>query len=129
MKPQLLKITLLALPVAWLLALAPGAFAHDDYDYESPHDRVHDYLDSEHQAEHDNLNAQHEAAHQYPMTEAQHRALHRALEQEHRAEHQDLNAQHRAYHDPDYYYPEQYDGDDGRYYDDESGRYDEDYND
>ena len=120
--------TFLALPIVGLLAFVPVAFAHEEYNYESPHDQVHDYLDNEHQAEHDNLNAQHEAAHQYPMTEAQHRALHRALEQEHRAEHQDLHAQHRAYHDPDYYSPDQDSGDDGRYYD-ESGRYDEDYND
>lgn len=36
---QLLKTTLLALPVAGLLALAPVAFAYnyEDYDDESPH--------------------------------------------------------------------------------------------
>ena len=90
---QLLKTTLLALPVAGLLALAPVAFAYDyeDYDDESPHARMHDSLE-----------AQHETAHQYPMSARQHRALHRALEQEHRAAHHDLRDQHEDSHDQDY---------------------------
>jgi hypothetical protein len=101
---QLLKTTLLALPVAGLLALAPVAFADDDEDYddESPHARMHDSLEVQHEATHDELEAQHETAHQYPMTARQHRALHRALEQEHRAAHHDLRDQHEDYHDQDY---------------------------
>src|SRR5262245_23717237 len=102
--PPLLKTALVALPVAGLLALAAVALAHDyrEYDDESPHGRVHDYLDQEHEATHDSLEAQHEAAHQYPMTRREHRALHRALKQEHRAAHQDLRDQHENYHDQGY---------------------------
>ena len=112
-RSHLLKTALLAVPVAGLLACAPAAFAHwDDYDYDNPHARMHEYLNDEHQAEHNALEAQHEAAHQYPMTEAEHRALHRALRQEHRAAHEDLRNQHEAYHDP--YYGSW--DDDGGYY-------------
>src|SRR5215510_343983 len=84
MTSQLLKTTLLALPVAGLLALTPVAFAHDygEYDYESPHARMHDSLEAQHEAAHEDLEAQHETAHQYPMTRREHRALHQALRQE-----------------------------------------------
>src|SRR5262245_44035262 len=110
MRSHLLKTTLLAVPVAGLLAFAPAVFAHDDYeDYDNPHTRMHEYLDEEHDAAHNALEAQHEAAHQYPMTEGQHRALHRALRQEHHAAHRDLRHQHEDYHDP---------YDNGGYYDD-----------
>lgn len=102
MRLRMLKTALLAVPVAGLLAFAPAVFAHDDdYDYESPHTRVHDYLNEEHEAEHDSLDAQHDAAHQYPMTKREHRALHRALKREHREAHQDLQDQHEGYHDQD----------------------------
>jgi Spy/CpxP family protein refolding chaperone len=106
MRLHLLKTTLLAVPGAGLLTLAPAAFAHEDYD--NPHARMHEYLGEEHEAAHESLEAQHEAAHQYPMTARQHRALHRALNQEHRAEHRDLRRQHEEYHDQDYDDPDYY---------------------
>jgi len=103
MRSHLLKTALFAVPVAGLLAFAPAVFAHDDSsDYESPHGRMHDYLNEEHGAAHNELEAQHEAAHEYPMTERQHRALHRALRQEHREAHRDLRNQHEEYHAPYY---------------------------
>src|SRR3954471_14660554 len=103
MRSHLLQRTLLALPVAGLLASAPAVFAHDDYtEYESPHTRMHEYLNEEHEAAHDALEAQHEAAHQYPMTRRQHRALHRALRGEHREAHHDLRNEHEGYHNPYY---------------------------
>src|SRR5882672_10428196 len=119
MRSQVLKTALLAVPVAGLLAFAPAVFAHDDddnYNYESPHAGMHDYLNEEHEAEHDSLDAQHDAAHQYPMTEGQHRALHRALKEEHREGHRDLQEQHEDYHDQDYnqgYYGDYNRGDSG----------------
>jgi len=73
--PFLRFLMLLSL-VAWIgglvffaFVLAPTVFAHDDYnEYESPHTRMHEYLNEEHKGAHDALEAQHEAAHQYPMT-------------------------------------------------------------
>jgi len=94
---------LLAVPMAGLLVYAPAVSAHDDdLNYETPHGRMHDYLNEEHEASHDALEAQHEAAHQYPMTRAQHRALHRELRREHRQAHNELREQHEAYHNPYY---------------------------
>jgi hypothetical protein len=124
MRHHALKIAFLAVPVAGLLAFAPAVFAHEDENYnnnyESPHGRMHDYLNEEHEAEHDSLEAQHDAAHQYPMTRREHRALHRALKREHREAHRDLRDQHEGYHDYDqgYYgnYGRDYDGNFGRGY-------------
>ncbi len=117
MRSHLVKTTLLAVPVAGLLAFAPAVFAHDDYeDYDNPHTRMHEYLDQEHATAHDSLEAQHDAAHQYPMTERQHRALHRALKREHREAHRDLRNQHEDYHDPD---DGSWDYNNGRYYGDD----------
>ena len=99
---QQLKMMLFALPVAGLLMWAPAVWAHDDYDYDNPHARMHEQLNEEHGATHEALEAQHEAAHQFPMTRREHQALHRALRREHREAHRDLREQHEAYHDPYY---------------------------